>query len=367
VLLVRNVSRVVRARVSMARESGGRVEIFLLEPVAPSHDPAVALAAIGSTTWRCLVGGARKFRREPQLTLRLEDGLTLTATLQSIDAEGATVHFQWDPAERSFADLLERVGDVPLPPYLGREIQPEDAERYQTVFARTNGAVAAPTAGLHFTPDVLARLERNGAKIVDLVLHVGAGTFKPISGSVSRHAMHRERFSVEREALEQLIEACKRRNEDAEGAPIVPVGTTSVRVLESLYWIGVRLVETGTLADSSGEVDLGQWEPYPRLSMSTPLPSPERALRALAQHLDREGKAALDGRTGIMIVPGYRFALCDALITNFHQPRSTLLLLIAAIVGERWRHIYHEALAQGYRFLSYGDSSLLWSRSGSED
>lgn len=366
-LLVRNVSRVVRARIPMARTSGGRIELFLLEPVAPSHDPAVAIATTGSTTWRCMVGGARKFRREPTLTLRLENPhLLITATLESIDDEGAVVKFSWKPEDVAFAEVLERVGEIPLPPYLDRESREEDVERYQTVFATTSGAVAAPTAGLHFTPRLLDKIESSGVEIADLVLHVGAGTFKPISGSVAEHTMHRERFSVERSTLGKILAGCERHEREGVNAPIIPVGTTSVRVLESLYWLGVRLLETGQIAGNDGDVEVEQWEPYSRLSIAHALPTPVEAVRALCEHLDHNSSPRLDGVTGIMIVPGYRFALCDALITNFHQPHSTLLLLIAALVGEQWKQIYREALAHGYRFLSYGDSSMLWREARSE-
>ncbi len=361
-MLIINSTRVVRARIIMQRRSGGRVEIFLLEPLLPSSDPARALIAQGESTWVCMVGGARKLAREGELRGRamMDDGveLELSASLAGEHPDGFLVRFVWSPATLSFAEVLETVGRIPLPPYIKRDVTGDDAATYQTVYAREEGAVAAPTAGLHFTPALLGSLAARGVAIEQVALHVGAGTFKQVKGEVAAHEMHQERISVARASLGAII-AHARRRETSACAPFVLVGTTSLRTMESLYWFGVKLIA----GDHPGgdELLVEQWDPY-RLAAQVGeehLPSQAEALGAVERWLLERDLPAVAGRTGIMIVPGYRFRVCDALITNFHQPESTLILLVGALLGrDLWRHVYDTALAGGYRFLSYGDACL---------
>lgn len=388
--LVVNDTRVVRARLHLYRESGGKVEVLLTDPLFPSSDPAAALAARGESVWRCMVGGLKRIRNggeikgEFPLALPDENGEkekkkreeendadrtnerhdgrgTLFALLKEEDEAGPVLRFRWTPAEMSFAEVIERIGHVPLPPYIKREDLPEDVSSYQTVYAEHEGAVAAPTAGLHFTPEVLERIAARDIQTVRVTLHVGAGTFAPMKGErVGEHPMHAERIAVSEASLHALLEAAERR--ERTGAPLVVVGTTSLRTLESLYWYGVRLLRN-EIEPSSSEPVVDQWDPY-RLEREGVLPSLREALQQVANRVAAEGdghnREGVSGVTRLMIVPGYRFRACDALITNFHQPGSTLVLLVAAFLGkDLWRRAYDAALQEGYRFLSYGDSSLL--------
>ncbi|MDB5033703.1 MAG: S-adenosylmethionine:tRNA ribosyltransferase-isomerase [Chlorobi bacterium] len=355
-LLVVNATRVVRARIIMHRPSGGRVEIFLIEPVEPSNDPALALGARGECVWACMVGGAKKLIKEGEIQRGWGD-VQLVATVAGEHPDGLLIRFRWTPADLDFAGVLETAGRVPLPPYIRRDALPADTESYQTVYARHEGAVAAPTAGLHFTPRVLEELRQRGVAMEQVTLHVGAGTFRQVKGSVEEHDMHRERIVVAAETLRGLI-AQARRRAASDGFPLIPVGTTSLRTLESLFWFGARLM----LGETTEGADLlvGQWDPYRLEAGSKPLPDLVAALEAVEEWRVSSGLDAIAGHTGIMILPGYRFRACDALITNFHQPESTLILLVGALMGrDLWRRVYDEALAEGYRFLSYGDSSLI--------
>ncbi|MBS1913962.1 MAG: S-adenosylmethionine:tRNA ribosyltransferase-isomerase [Bacteroidetes bacterium] len=361
-MLVLNTTRVVRARIVMHRATGGRVELFLLEPAGSVRDPALALAAHGESRWLCMVGGARKLEREPLLcgTFPIGDGreVELRAHLEGRSEEGFTILFSWRPADESFAAILEHAGRVPLPPYIHREATDADAGSYQTVYAEQEGAVAAPTAGLHFTPGLLGVLAAKGVLQTRVALHVGAGTFRQVKGDILHHEMHRERIAVGRSALGALLQQARLRDAAPDAAPFVIVGTTGLRTVESLYWFGVRLLagECGGMR----EMDVEQWDPY-RLAAALPeLPSLPESLAAVDRWGETQGMETITGRTGIMIVPGYTFHACDALITNFHQPDSTLILLVGAMLGrDLWWRLYQEALAAGYRFLSYGDSSLL--------
>lgn len=344
-LMVFNDTKVVPARLFFRRSSGAHIEIFCLQPSSPA-EYTEAFAACDKCSWECVIGNAKRWK-DDILTYDSNDPRLLAINLRArlLEREGQTglVEFYWEGGE-PFSAVLDLCGRVPIPPYLNRDTEAIDLERYQTTYARVRGSVAAPTAGLHFTETTLNDIASRGIDIEKVCLHVGAGTFLPVkSSSVSEHPMHREPFVVSRALLEQLANNSR---------PLIAVGTTSVRTLESLYYAGVSCIENGSPAD------IGQWDPYTRdYQYST-----AEALKALVDYLDRTGSDSLKLGTRIIIVPGFRFRLVDLLVTNFHQPQSTLLLLISAFVGGDWRRIYRYALSHDFRFLSYGDSSLLFRR-----
>ena len=345
-LLVFNDTRVVRARLRFRKESGTAIEVFCLEP--DQQPLEVALRQTGAVTWRCLIGNRKKWRDGAPLTLPLSPAdSTLTATPAGDTPDGQPlVRFEWNPPALTFSEVLETVGKLPLPPYLRRPAAAADLIRYQTVYARQEGAVAAPTAGLHFTNAVLAELESEGFQTASVTLHVGAGTFQPVKAvEMADHPMHGETIGLSATALRELRVAL------AAGQPVIAVGTTSARTLESLYWLGAELA-----AGREWVPLVEQWAPYAPESSTV---SALEAVDALLAHLTQTGAETLTATTHLLIAPGYRFRLVDGLITNFHQPESTLLLLVAALIGPGWRALYDYALAGGYRFLSYGDSSLL--------
>ncbi len=348
-LLVRNNTKVIAARLHLAKPTGGLVEVLCLEPIAPSPDPALTLNAKNACRWQCLIGG-RKVAVGTVLHLH---GLMATV-IDKIGAE-AIVDFIWN-TNQTFADLLESIGNMPIPPYLKREAQDEDKSRYQTVYAVAQGSVAAPTAGLHFTERVFEALHQKHIHIADLTLHVGLGTFKPVeSVSIAEHQMHTERIAVPLATLERLLEQAT-----SPTPCIVAVGTTSMRTLESLYWFGAKLYANDGDARTRNDLWISQWDAY-RLTAENKTPPLEVALNLLLDWTKARGLEHLQGETELMIVPSYPFKVVDALITNFHQPRSTLILLVAAFLGnDFWRTVYQSALENDYRFLSYGDSSLLW-------
>lgn len=327
-LMAFNNTKVVRARLIFHKSTGARIEIFCIEPADPA-DYERAFAVKGECSWHCMVGNSKKFSGDHRLAID-DDNLVATR------GDGDIIHFTWS-SDETFGQLLERLGRVPIPPYLGRESDETDTERYQTTYARLEGSVAAPTAGLHFSTEVLDDLSKHHFSKIEVTLHVGAGTFLPVKElDATKHAMHIEFFEVTLEALQALA--------DREGE-IIAVGTTTVRTLESLAVLGGRVVATG---DADPAKSVGQWETYS-----------EKSLKPLAQWMRSKGLGKLYGSTQIMITPKFRFITIRGLITNFHQPKSTLLLLISAVVGDRWREIYDHALENDYRFLSYGDSSLL--------
>ena len=345
-IMVFNDTRVVPARLFFRRDTGARIEIFCLEPVSPS-EYALNFASTRSCTWKCVIGNAKRWK-DDILSFDAGDGseaaaMRLKARLLGREGETGTVEFSWE-GDLPFSRVLELCGQVPIPPYLNRGTEEIDLERYQTLYAHIRGSVAAPTAGLHFTDEVLGAIAARGIDMENICLHVGAGTFLPVKSSlVSEHPMHREPFVVSLAFLKDLLES---------GKKVAAVGTTSVRTLESLYYAGVSCIEHGK------PLDIGQWDPYTRdYSYTT-----QEALRALTDYLEAGGMERLEVGTRIIIVPGFRFRIVDMLVTNFHQPQSTLLLLISAFVGGDWRTIYDYALANGFRFLSYGDSSLLYRR-----
>ena len=343
-LMVFNDTKVVPARLHFQRATGAVIEVFCLEPVRPV-EYNTAFAATEQCSWKCVIGNAKKWKED---TLRLYnpeqdaaiEAIGLEAVLEGREGQTGTVRFGWKDGS-PFSRVLEMAGTVPIPPYLNRESEAIDTERYQTLYAHIRGSVAAPTAGLHFTQDVLDRIKAKGIEMETVCLHVGAGTFLPVKSSlVSEHPMHREPFVVSRALLQSLAD---------KKTPLVAVGTTSVRTLESLYYIGVSILETGEPAD------VNQWAPYERESPY----STQEALRAIIGYLDSHSLDRLVAGTRIIIVPGFRWRLVDLLVTNFHQPESTLILLVSAFVNGDWRSIYDYALSHGFRFLSYGDSSLL--------
>lgn len=345
-LLVFNNTRVIHARIRFRKKSGAAIEIFCLEPLVPS-DHQLSFAASESTQWRCLVGNAKKWKHDEILTRELMfNGQKVMFNARKIEQEDHSfrIGFNWSPPDLSFSEVLEASGETPIPPYLNREAVPEDSETYQTVYSAHEGSVAAPTAGLHFTDDVLSRLDQKGIERVNLTLHVGAGTFTPVkTENAAEHKMHVEKFHVSKDVIERLSEGDK---------SVVATGTTSCRTLESLYWMGVKLLTAGTVREP---LHLGQWEAW---DLAGDIPVRE-ALQALSRKAGLEDNGFLHASTGIMITPGYRFRIVDGLITNFHQPSSTLLMLIAAFIGDDWKNVYRYALENDFRFLSYGDSSLL--------
>lgn len=345
-LLVFNDTRVVQARLLFRKKSGGGIEVFCLEPVEPHQEIQLAMQQTGTCVWKCLVGKAKRWKSgqlEVQLTREGGHGKLVAEKLRE-EGDHYLIRFNWEPAHLDFAQVLELAGKVPLPPYFRRTSTPEDSSRYQTVYAFHNGAIAAPTAGLHFTEDVLERLRRRGIGMEYLTLHVGAGTFRPVKAErMAIHGMHAEEMYVSRSLIRKIM--------DHMPHPVIPVGTTSLRTLESLYWLGTKLYK----GNDEAALHLEQWAPYEE----GPLIAVEAAFQALLDYLDRRQTDHLHASTQLLIAPGYKFKVCRALITNFHQPRSTLLLLVAALVGNDWQRIYEHALQQGYRFLSYGDSSLL--------
>lgn len=348
-LLIFNDTRVIRARLVFHKPTGSRIELLVLDP-ANGLDPGNALQETGESQWLALIGNAKRWKNDQPLSLELTlNNRTVRLEVHKGEPEDDSyrVCFRWDSSD-TFGDLLEAIGRMPLPPYMDREEEPDDAERYQTVYSRLPGSVAAPTAGLHFTQRVFADLEKIGVTIDWLTLHVGAGTFKPVkAATMEDHPMHRERIIVRKELIERLAEAAGRSR-------IISVGTTSMRTLESLYWFGRQLLSApDTIPD---EMTVGQWDPYEG-HHDYPV---KDSLRAILQFLERKGANQLTGHTQLLIAPGYRFRIVDGLVTNFHQPESTLLLLVSAFIGDDWKLIYEAALKNDYRFLSYGDSSLLW-------
>lgn len=344
-LMVFNDTKVIHARLKFRKETGAQIEVFCLEPHQPNSYEQ-SLSSTQPVEWLCMIGNARRWKGDAPLSMHLggEETITLKAELlETLNGANRLVRFSWD-APCSFAEVLDRVGELPIPPYLNRETEEADATTYQTVYAEHDGSVAAPTAGLHFTPEVLEVLQEKGVEGTWLTLHVGAGTFKPVKESqIAHHEMHREVVSISEKTLQQLLKHL---------GDITAVGTTSTRTLESLYYMGVHLLE-----DRADPFTVEQWEPYQR----TYSYSVREALIALLNYLERHQQTAIHGATRIIIVPGFQFRVIDRLVTNFHQPRSTLLLLISAFVGgEEWKKIYNYALGNDFRFLSYGDSSLLF-------
>ena len=349
-LIVFNNTRVIQARLLFRKDTGAQIEIFCLEPEEPKNYEQ-NFQSREKCRWICLVGNAKRWKSGT-----LKRTLTINKTQVELTAERLqtlgqthTIQFQWDDPQYTFADILDAAGILPIPPYLHRETEKSDLQTYQTVYSKIKGSVAAPTAGLHFTPEVLKKLDEKGFKREELTLHVGAGTFKPVqTDTIGEHEMHAEYFSINRSTIQSLI--------DYEGR-ITAVGTTTVRTLESLYYIGATLAVQPDATDEN-KLIIKQWTPYD--NHLPPITTLE-ALHHIMNYLDKNGLDKLITSTQIMIVPGYTFHIVNNLITNFHQPKSTLLLLVSAFVHGDWKKIYDFAIARNFRFLSYGDSSLLTS------
>lgn len=348
-LMVFNNTKVIQARLHFRKTTGALIEVFLLEPHCPA-DYEQMFQTTSKCSWICMIGNLKKWK-EGSLDRTFEvKGNRLTLSAKRVQDTGGSyvVEFSWDNADVSFAEILDVAGELPIPPYLNRETQESDKTTYQTVYSKIKGSVAAPTAGLHFTNDVLTKLDSHGIDREELTLHVGAGTFKPVkSEEIEGHEMHTEYICVKRQTLEKLL---------AHNASAIAVGTTSVRTLESLYYIGVKL-EKG-LDLSEGELHVNQWEPYDNVDGALAV-SPEKAISNIIAYLDHNGLNALHTSTQIIIAPGYEYKIVKMLVTNFHQPQSTLLLLVSAFLHGDWRKVYDYALSHDFRFLSYGDSSLL--------
>lgn len=346
-LMVFNDTKVVPARLHFQRETGAHIEIFCLEPVLPEEYVSM-FAVTERCRWKCIVGNVKRWKGDTLYLYNPEASeavttMNLKADLIERNGETSIVEFSWSDGA-PFSAVLELCGSVPIPPYLNRDTESIDLERYQTLYAKFRGSVAAPTAGLHFTQSVLERIRAKGIETGTVCLHVGAGTFLPVKADrVAEHTMHREPFVITREFLRKLV---------ASLGKVIAVGTTSVRTLESLYYIGVSCIESGVPEDVS------QWAPYSRSYTY----SASEALMSLLEYMDAKDLDSLQIGTSIIIVPGFEFRIVDVLVTNFHQPQSTLLLLISAFVGGGWKSIYDYALAHDFRFLSYGDSSLLFRR-----
>jgi len=343
-LLVFNNTKVIRARLRFMKESGAQIEVFCLEPHQP-YDFAQNLSSSGQVEWKCLIGNLKRWRTGPLKASFMHQGDqgTLTAERMRPEGDAFIVRFSWDDNEMSFADVLSSTGHMPIPPYLRRDDEDSDVTDYQTLYARIDGSVASPTAGLHFTPAVFDALEAKGVHKTEITLHVSAGTFRPVKSElICDHMMHTEHFFVTTEVIKSLIA----RN-------ITAVGTTSVRALESLYWLGLKASE-GLLPDA-GLPSVSQWDPYENNAVT----DTDSALGHLLKFMEERRLQRMEAKTDIIIVPGYRFRLVNSMVTNFHQPRSTLLLLVAAFTGNAWKEIYDHALRSGFRFLSYGDSMLL--------
>ena len=351
-VLVFNETKVVRARLQFVKESGAAIEVFCLEPITGNGDYQLAFSASSPVEWHCLVGNSRRWKTEtgscPSLRMPLnikgKDVVLYAERLEKTDAY-SLIRFSWEPADISFAEVLEAAGEIPLPPYLHREAEPSDRERYQTVFAKYEGSVAAPTASLHLTKPLIAKLKEQEHTIEEVTLHVGAGTFRPVAtDTIGEHEMHSESIIVKKQTIEHL--------HDNIGRTIIPVGTTSMRTIESVYWIGVMLLEQGF---EERNLHVNQWFPYQDREK---LPSAKESLEAILKYLEMHHLDALHATTALMIAPSCPIMITKALITNFHQPKSTLLLLVSALIGEKWKEAYKFALEHDFRFLSYGDSCL---------
>ena len=346
-LLVFNNSKVINARIVFEKSTGSRIEIFCLEPAGDTHEYASVMSAKGSSIWKCFIGGVSKWKTEflEKVVIINDQEIVFRAKIMSNLSEGFVVKFDWNDETISFAEILDKTGDVPLPPYIKRSTELADTSRYQTVYAQHDGSVAAPTAGLHFTEQILAQLNQHQIHQAFVTLHVGAGTFKPVkSETMQEHEMHSEWIDVDINTIQKIAD---------QKELIIAVGTTSLRTLESLYWLGVKSL----LNPEIEMLDIQQWDAY---ELPTNEISKEAALTALMVWMNKKRVSRIFTTTQLLITPGYSFKIVKAMVTNFHQPKSTLLLLVAAAIGKKWKACYEYALENDFRFLSYGDANLLF-------
>ena len=344
-MLVFNNTKVIHARLIFKKITGAKIEIFCLDPSQPS-DYQLSFQQKKECTWHCMIGNLKGWKSEPLSKTININGKTinLIAEKKEVTRESVLVNFHWDDTDTDFATLIEKAGILPIPPYLNRETESSDLIRYQTIYSKIQGSVAAPTAGLHFTDRVFQRLEGNNISCEEITLHVGAGTFRPVKAkTIGEHEMHSERILVKKSFIEKIRDSHSR---------IIAVGTTSIRTLESLYWLGVKFHKNPNLSPDNSTVE--QWCPYQKRTTITRKESMQSILDVMKKH----NLPFISASTKIIIIPGYKFRIVEGMITNFHQPQSTLLLLIAAYLGDHWKEIYHHALDNEYRFLSYGDSNL---------
>jgi len=344
--LVFNNTKVIQARLKFEKETGAKIEIFCLEPITPS-DYALAFQEKEKTSWKCIVGNSKKWKSGKLFKSINIDNKNIEISAERIEKfdSAQLIEFTWNNKDISFGELLDAMGRTPIPPYLNRDSEDIDTKRYQTVYSKHKGSVAAPTAGLHFTDKIIENLKDNDIDIEEITLHVGAGTFRPVkSETIDQHEMHTEHFIVTKKTIEAIL-----KNIDN----IISVGTTSIRTLESLHWIGVKIMSNYNI--SSDKISISQWEAY-QLNQEIEV---KESLKAIINYLNRNELEKLITSTQIMIYPGYKFKVINGMITNFHQPKSTLLLLIAAFIGDKWKNVYKYAMDNDFRFLSYGDSSIL--------
>lgn len=351
-LLMVNETKVIQARLLFRKETGSLIEIFCLEPVFPSRDFQIAFETQGECTWKCLVGNSRRWK-SGKLSMTASGEINnreITAERLDKNESAFTVRFNWTPSDLTFSEILDNFGIIPLPPYIKREAIESDRKTYQTVYAQNEGSVAAPTAGLHFTERVLDELKKKNISRLSFTLHVGAGTFRPVSTlELREHVMHREKVRIPKSALTELYKNAEK--------PKIVVGTTTTRLVESIYWQGAKWSKE---RPKKAELDISQWEPYEALAGSNI--SLKESIEVVIGELEKRNLDHLSGETSLIIAPGYEYQVPDIMITNFHQPRSTLLLLIAAFIGEDWRKAYQYALDNDFRFLSYGDSCLFFKK-----
>ncbi len=344
-LLIFNNTKVIRARLLFEKETGARIEIFCLDPHEPA-DYQIAFQQTQACTWKCMIGNLKKWKDGTLKKAMIIEGenVELCAEKISSDRNENIIRFSWNNVYFEFSKIIEHAGILPIPPYLNRETEESDLQRYQTVYSKIKGSVAAPTAGLHFTEEVFQRIREKGHQTEELTLHVGAGTFQPVkSETIEAHRMHAEQIYIPQQLIERLL---KHRG------PRIAVGTTTIRTLESIYWLGNQIA-TGSVSDISN-LKISQWEPY----QSTKKIEINESLQAILSFMKSRQTDHLSASTEIIIVPGYEFTMIDGMLTNFHQPQSTLLLLVSAFLGENWKAVYNHALQNNYRFLSYGDSNL---------
>ena len=352
-LLVFNDTRVIEARLLFQKSTGGVIEIFCLEPHEQYRDITNAMVQRRRVLWQCLIGGASKWKHGQILEKKITGDKEIILSAKYIEkrVDCFVIELSWNKNELSFAEILHLAGAIPLPPYINREPEKMDAERYQTIYAHYEGSVAAPTAGLHFNEKIFKKLKAKNIQIDFITLHVGAGTFKPVkSKRLEEHEMHAEFINVSIKTIENILQNLSQK--------VIPVGTTSLRTLESLYWLGVKISQW-PMVNSEEEICLRQWEPYELEKYNL---TPHEGLQALLAFMNKKNMKRLMTKTQMMMAPSYQVKIANGLITNFHQPQSTLLLLVAALIGNDWRKVYDYALQNNFRFLSYGDGCLLWAK-----